>query len=163
MSPRIQYFLLLPFCILISACGEYPHDTELSALEESSDEGIYVPTDVDCNPEAVNGFYETMVIRRSGVCPNIEPFVLHMKDGEMSWGENCTTESVKFSEHSCQQDTHIVCEGEDNQIIIHAQLAQLEERGVILTGTMTIQFKNGSEESSIACVSEYQTKLERFQ
>ena len=162
MSPRIQFILLLPLLLLVAACGEYPLDAEFQALEGGAEEGIYVPTDVDCNPGNLNGFYETLTIRRSGLCPDIDPFVLTMRDGEMRWGENCKTESVSFSEQACQQDTRIVCQGEHSEIIIDAQLAQLEERGSILTGIMTIQFKNGSEESSVACISEYQTKLERF-
>jgi len=162
MSPRIQLILLFPLVLLVSACGEYPTDADFQDYEEVSAEGIYVPSDVDCDPNNVNGFYETLTIRRSGLCPDIDPFVLKMRDGEMRWGENCTTESVSFSEQSCQQDTRVVCQGEESEIIIDARLAQLEEQGSILTGIMTIQFKNGSEESSVACVSEYQTKLERF-
>jgi len=162
MSPRIQFILLLPLLLVVAACGEYPIDAEFQALEGETEDGIYVPTNVDCNPDNLNGFYETLTIRRSGLCPDIDPFVLSLRDGEMRWGENCTTESVSFSEHSCQQDSRIVCRGEQSEIIIDAKLAQLEEQGSILTGIMTIQFKNGSEESSVACISEYQTKLERF-
>ena len=162
MSSRIQSVLFLSLFTLLAACGEYSEEQEFFDSLTSENNDIYVPANVDCSPSRVNGFYETMTIRRSGLCPDLDPFFLHMKDGKMSWGENCSTESVSFSEQLCQQDTHIVCQSEENEITIHARLAQLEEQGMILTGTMTIQFKHGSSESSIACLSEYQTKLERL-
>jgi len=161
MSPRIQY-LLLPLMFTAVACGEMPQELSTTETDAQLSSDIFVPSNVNCNPESLNGFYETLTIRRSGDCPSIDPFILRMSDGQMSWGNNCQTESVAFSEKSCQQDTLIICETGDQQIVIDARLAQLEEAGSILTGTMTIQFKTGSEESSVACISEYQTKLERF-
>lgn len=163
MSPRNLSVSLLPLFFMTLACGEMPLETELFDQSIESQDDIFVPNNVTCSPESLNGFYETLTIRRSGECPDLDPFFLVMKDGEMTWGKNCETQSIAFTNQTCQQNTRIVCEGNGQQIIVDARLAQIENSGSILTGKMTIQFKFGEEQSAEACVSEYQTKLERLQ
>ena len=161
MSPRDLSVFLLPLFLTNLACGEIPLQTELIDGTTESQDDIFVPDNVECSPESLNGFYETLTIRRSGKCPDLDPFVLMMKNGEMTWGNHCTTESVAFTNHTCQQNTRIVCEGKSRQIIVESRLAQIEVSGAILTGKLTIQFKQGAEQGAEACLSEYQTKLER--
>ena len=146
------------------ACGEAPelesvqHSADVS-LEETND--IYVPDDVTCDRSDLNGYYRTHLIKRSGDCPALESFVVKMTDGQMSWGGPCDTDSTAFSHQGCKQDGRVICGDDEMLLTVDSQLAQLEETGSILTGSMVITIAIIDDESG-NCESEYQTKLERL-
>ena len=155
--------ILMTLAALATACGEAPelnNATESAAVSIEEENEIYVPDDVSCDKADQNGYYQVHLIKRSGDCPALDSFVVQMPDGQMSWGGPCDSDLTSFSHQSCKQDGRVVCGDSEMLLTVDSQLAQIEETGSILTGSMVINIAIIDDESA-NCESEYQTKLER--
>ena len=156
--------IVVTLAAFTTACGEAP---ELNTAQESANlsteesNEIYVPDDVTCEKSNLNGYYRVDLVKRSGDCPTLDTFVVMMTDGQMTWGGPCDSDSTAFSHQDCKQDGRVVCGDNEMLLTVDSQLAQLEETGSILTGSMVINIAIIDDESA-NCESEYQTKLERL-
>ena len=147
------------------ACGEAPElssePSNAAADSAEYDSGLRAPDDVVCEQTDLNGTYQANLIKRSGNCPDLDAFVIQMRDGVMSWGGPCSNESNDYSEELCRQDVRTICGDTDMVLTVDTELAQMEDTGSILTGSMTISINIVGDESA-NCNSEYLTKLERL-
>ena len=158
--------IIVSVAAFTAACGEAPELNSAQELpnmgtENVQDDDIFVPDDVACDKSDLNGFYRADLIKRSGDCPALESFVIQMTDGQMTWGGPCDSDNTAFSHQECKQDGRVVCGDNEMLLTVDTQLAQLEETGSILTGSMVINIAIIDDESA-NCESEYQTKLERL-
>ena len=159
--------IIVSVAALTIACGEAPDlsaqtDLELSPADLTEDDSnLRGPENVVCDQTDLNGTYQANLIKRSGNCPDLEAFVIKMRDGIMSWGGPCNNESTDYSEELCRQDVRTVCGDTDMVLTVDTELAQMEDTGSILTGSMTINITIVGDESA-NCNSEYLTKLERL-
>jgi hypothetical protein len=156
--------IIVSVAAFTAACGEAPEldsaqDSADMSIEETND--IYVPDDVSCSKSDLNGYYRADLMKRSGDCPALDSFIIKMTDGQMTWGGPCDSDSTAFSHQECKQDGRVVCGDSEMVLTVDSQLAQLEETGSILTGSMVINIAIIDDENA-NCESEYQTKLERL-
>ena len=157
--------IIVSVAALTIACGEAPElssQTDLAPTDVVDDENnLRAPDNVVCDETDLNGTYQANLIKRTGNCPDLEAFVIKMRDGVMSWGGPCNNESNDYSEELCRQDVRTICGDTDMVLTVDTELAQMEDTGSILTGSMTISINIVGDESA-NCNSEYLTKLERI-
>jgi len=156
--------IVMTLSTFTAACGEVPdlnsaQDSAATSTEETNE--IYVPENLVCEISTLNGYYQVVLIKQTGDCPDLDAFVVEFNNGEMRWGGPCASDATTFSHQNCQQDGRVVCGDDTMTITTETKLAQLEQTGSILTGRMTVSIEIAQEEEA-NCISQYQTKLERF-
>ena len=146
----------------LGACGtnEMPNTTDNVSDPVTGPQGIYIPQNVSCEKNDQNGFYEAILIRNDGDCPDFTPFLIQVTNGELGFGSACEMRSISFTEGECVQESVIVCEQEDISITFETALAQLEESGSILVGAATM-VRELEGETAPECSSGYRLKIER--
>jgi hypothetical protein len=145
----------------IVACGtSETSKSDTSSTSITGPQGIYVPQNVSCEKADQNGFYEAILIRNDGNCPDFSPFLVQVTNGELSFGSGCEMQSISFTEGECVQESVVVCEKDEISVTFETALAQLEESGSILVGTTTM-VRELAGETSPECSSGYRLKIER--
>ena len=156
---KLHRFICSLFVVatIVTGCGD--SSIEQAELPTEND-GIYVPTDVSCDKAVQTGFYQAMLIRDNGECPDFPPFIIHMDEGERDWGTSCQSQSVSFTHGECKQESVIVCEDDNVRVTVTTEFAQIQESGVIMAGKVNI-VKELKVANVVTCESNYRSKIER--